>query len=108
MKNFNDKDFLADAQKWDDRELGADERYVAVAPAEEEDELDKALGLKTISIRLPVKLIESYKLLAEIEGVGYQPLMRDILGRHAIHELKRISSELKKEQIDQAKKLLEA
>ena len=36
---------------------------------EEDEELDRELGLKAISIRLPVKLIDSYKLIAEMEGI---------------------------------------
>ncbi|WP_310625882.1 hypothetical protein [Limnohabitans sp.] len=43
--------------------------------------LDEALGLQSISIRLPKQLIDQYKLIAHFHGVGYQPLMRDILAR---------------------------
>lgn len=101
-------DILEDADKWDNREYGADERYVKVAPVEEEEELDRAIGMKAISIRLPVKLIDSLKLIAEVEGVGYQPLIRDVLDRFAGHEVSRIASEIKKEQIERARNLLAA
>jgi len=72
---------------WDDRRLGADERYVAVAPASENALVDKTLGLQMISIRLPLKLIEQLKVIARHNGVGYQPLMRDVLSRFARGEL---------------------
>ncbi len=49
--------------------------------------VDKALGLQMISIRLPVRLIEQLKVIAMHRGIGYQPLMRDVLGRFARGEL---------------------
>jgi hypothetical protein len=36
-----------------------------------------------ISIRLPVQLIEQLKVIAQHSGIGYQPLMRDVLSRFA-------------------------
>lgn len=42
--------------------------------------------LQAISIRLPKRLIEAYKLVASHHGTGYQPLMRDTLQR-AVPEL---------------------
>ena len=48
---------------------------------EESDRIDAALGLKMVSIRLPERLIEDFKLLA---GKGpYQALMRQTLVNHA-------------------------
>ncbi len=68
-------------QAWDDRTLGASMEHVLVAPAESTDALDEALGLQSISIRLPKQMIEQYKLIAHFHGVGYQPLMRDVMAR---------------------------
>ncbi len=55
--------------------------------------------MKTVSdfnpkkyIYLSVKLIESNKLIAEMENIDYQPLMRNILIRFAEHEIKRIAT----------------
>ena len=45
------------------------------------DALNDALGMQAISIRLPKEMIEAYKLIAAHHGVGYQPLMRDVLQR---------------------------
>lgn len=68
-------------EAWDDRSLGADEAHVGVAGPEHEAALDEALSLQSISIRLPKELINQYKLIAHFHGVGYQPLMRDVLVR---------------------------
>ena len=67
---------------WDTGELGRDVQYVAVADASHDAALDEALGLQSISIRLPKELISQYKLIAHFHGVGYQPLMRDVGRRH--------------------------
>lgn len=58
--------------------------------AELEGKIDDALGLQAISIRLPKAMIETYKMLAQINGVGYQPLMRDAICRWAESELKQM------------------
>lgn len=75
---------------WDSGALGADEAHVSVAPAELEASIDASLGLQSISIRLPKQLIEAYKLIANHHGVGYQPLMRDILQRFVPEGLKEV------------------
>ncbi len=76
------------AQAWEDGELGRSDQHAKKAPAELERQIDDALGLQAISIRLPKATIETYKNLAEIHGVGYQPLMRDAICRWAESELK--------------------
>lgn len=68
-------------QAWDERALGASEEHVVVAGEEHEEALNLALGLQSISIRLPRQMIEQYKLIAHFHGVGYQPLMRDVMAR---------------------------
>lgn len=75
---------------WDDRQLGADPSTARRASPEAEAALDAALGMQAISIRLPKQLIEAYKLIAAHHGVGYQPLMRDILQRFAPLGLKEV------------------
>jgi len=74
-KEFNEK-------AWDNRELGASEEYVGKATSEQEKKLDEALGLHTISIRLQKNLIDNLKNLAEKDGIGYQPYIRQLLMRH--------------------------
>jgi uncharacterized protein (DUF4415 family) len=70
---------------------------VAVAPPELEAQVDDALGLHMISIRLEKQLIEEFKLLGEYYGMGYQPLMRDVLGKWARTELSVIAHDLKRQ-----------
>ena len=72
---------------WESGKLGREAEFVKRADEKEEAALDNALGLQMISIRLPRKLIEQLKLIASVNGVGYQPLIRDILGRFARNEL---------------------
>ena len=79
------------AEAWEQRALGAEEEFVAVAEADE-DAIDRAVGLQMISIRLPRQLIDDYKMLAEIEGMGYQPLMRQVLVRFMEGEHRRIAN----------------
>jgi hypothetical protein len=72
---------------WDSRRLGQEEEFVRRAGAAHETALDEVLGLQMISIRLPRQLIERLKLIAKHNGVGYQPLIRDVLSRFANGEL---------------------
>ena len=71
------------SDSWETGKLGNDERYVRRVSAVEEARIDAALGLRTISIRLPEHLIAQLKLIATHRGIGYQPLMRDVLSRFA-------------------------
>lgn len=77
-------------EAWESRELGADESYVQVADDSHEAALDETLGMQLISIRLPKQLISQYKLIAHFHGVGYQPLMRDVMARFVPSALKEI------------------
>jgi hypothetical protein len=67
--------------------VGTDEQYVAVAP-EQDKAIDDALGLQPISIRLQKSLLDNLKALAQLNGIGYQPLVRQILTRWVDCELK--------------------
>jgi hypothetical protein len=55
-------------------------------------QIDEALGLQSISIRLEKDLIESYKLLVTKYDMGYQPLMREALKKFVEGEFKLIAS----------------
>lgn len=82
---------------WDSGELGRDERYVACAPEELKKEIETALELQMISIRLQRDLITELKLIGEYRGIGYQPLIRDVLSRFARSEIRQIASELQEQ-----------
>ena len=77
-------------QAWDSRQLGASDAHVVVCGQEEADAIDAALGLQAISIRLTKQMVEQYKLIAHFHGVGYQPLMRDVLARFVPGALREI------------------
>lgn len=82
MKNTHSKH---SKNAWDKRELGASKKHVRKASPDREKALDDRLGLQTISIRLQKKLIDNLKRLAEEDGIGYQPYMRQVLMRHVRH-----------------------
>ncbi len=75
---------------WEERKLGADAAHAKVASVEHQAALDDALGMQSISIRLPKSMIDAYKLIGAHHGVGYQPLMRDILQRFIPEGLKEV------------------
>ena len=80
-------DAIADAGKWDSRELGADTRHAKRVTPESDEEIDAAiergLGLQPITLRLPKNLIERYKRMAKKKGLSYQPYIRMVLTEHA-------------------------
>jgi predicted DNA binding CopG/RHH family protein len=81
------------AQAWESGELGENADSVKVASAETTKAINDALGLQMISIRLPKSVIDDFKVIAQIEGIGYQPLMRIALTRFAEYETKRVMRE---------------
>jgi hypothetical protein len=75
---------------WESGDLGSDEAHAKVAPDQEENEIDAALELHPISIRLQKGLLDNLKALAQLNGIGYQPLVRQILTRFVDCEMKSI------------------
>ncbi len=90
---MNKSDKLKASNPWETGELGRDENYVRRATPEREAAVHEALGLQLISIRLQKRLIEDLKFIARVNGVGYQPLVRDILDRFVVGEIKNIVRE---------------
>lgn len=74
--------FDEDAERWDNKELGASAEHAHRASEEQERALDEATGLQLLSIRMPKVLIEQVKQLAKLEGIGYQPYMRKVMTQH--------------------------
>lgn len=81
---------LGTTEAWESGELGMSDEHVRKTSNETKQKIDEALGLQAISIRLPKATIETYKNLAKMHGVGYQPLMRDAICRWAESELKQL------------------
>lgn len=84
---------MNDERQIDYDTVGTDEAYVSVAPAEMSVALDDALDLQPISIRLQRDLLENLKALAKLNGLGYQPLIRQVLTRWVDCELKHMLRE---------------
>lgn len=105
-KIMSEAEKYADTE-WDDGGLGRDEKYVKRATADEENSLEDALGLQMISIRLQKQLIEDLKFIATAHGVGYQPLMRDILNRFVEHEKKQIINHIISKKEEEERQQLE-
>lgn len=74
-------------EAWESGELGCDEAHVKTSKLNE-DQIDEALGLKAISIRLQKSLIDDLKLIADINGLGYQPLIKQVLRRYVNAEIR--------------------
>jgi len=81
------------AEAWESGEFGRDLKYAKALEKKIGNQIDEALGLQMISIRLEKDLIESYKLLGTKYDMGYQPLMREALKRFVEGEFKLIASE---------------
>lgn len=83
-------------EDWDTGKLGRDSAFVRRASSADEASVDAALGLQMISLRLPRELVEEFKDIAAYRGLGYQPLMRDVLTRWACSETLAIADEIKR------------
>jgi len=80
-------------EAWDSGELGENLASAKVTSAKRTEEIQESAGMQLISIRLPKSVIDDFKVIAQIEGLGYQPLMRIALIRYAECEAKRVMRE---------------
>lgn len=82
---------------WETGTLGRDAAFTQPVTAEEQaaDQaaIDAAFDLKPISIRMEVEVLDSLKAIARHRGIGYQPLIRQVLHRWVDSELKQIALE---------------
>ncbi len=94
---------------WESGKLGLNKATAKVVSREEATAVDQSAGLNMhpISIRLPVELISQMKEIAEHHGIGYQPLIRDVIHRWAVSELSAIyevrASKARKRKVDMEK-----
>lgn len=84
-------------ENWENGALGADEEFATKSPLTGA-EVDEALAMQMISIRLDKPLIEMLKGIASVNGIGYQPLIRKVLHRFADAEAKKLALEYVKQQ----------
>lgn len=101
MKDF---EFETSPEDWESRKLGASLEHADVVTAELMKEAMDSLNLQMISIRLQKSLIEDLKLIAKANGVGYQPLMRDVLRRFVECEKKQIMRDYLEKALEDKKK----
>jgi FlaA1/EpsC-like NDP-sugar epimerase len=85
--------------------LGQDRKFANVVDSTIAEQIDDALGLQMISIRLEKDLINSFKLLGTKYSMGYQPLMREALKRFVDGEFKLIASEALEKQKSEKQKI---
>lgn len=85
-------------EAWENGELGKAAEFARPLPDEDASkdmaQINESLGLQPISIRLEKSLVEDFKTIATINGLGYQTLMRQALKRFAECEMKRILGDL--------------
>lgn len=83
---------LGTDEAWESEQLGADENYAVKSNHSTEESINDALSLQLISIRLQKGLIDNLKTIAELNGIGYQPLVRQALTRFVECEMKQIAN----------------
>lgn len=79
-------------EAWDSGQLGRDEEFVEKVELDEQ-RIDEALELKAISIRMQKSLVDDLKLIAQVRGLGYQPLIKQVLRRFVDAEKKLLLQE---------------
>jgi hypothetical protein len=71
-----------DSDQWEKGKLGSIE-YAEPAPKELDNALDDALDLQQLTMRLQKSLVADLKKIARAQGLGYQPLIRQVLTKYA-------------------------
>lgn len=92
MSNVGELIDESSIEQWDSRELGADEEH-AKKSVNNGESIDNSLELQMISIRMQKGLIEDLKDIAQLNGLGYQPLMKQVLKRFVEAEKKQMLRE---------------
>lgn len=96
---MNKQTIHASDEAWDERKLGADENFVSVVNEDMANTIDEAAGTQLISIRIQKSIIEDLKLIASLNKIGYQTLMKQVMQRFVECEKKQIFRELVSEKI---------
>ena len=91
-------------EQWENGELGRDEQFVQKSKTTSRAAIDEMLALQPISIRLPKSLIQDLKDIAQLHGIGYQPLIKQILNRFVEGEKQMIANEAIKQELAQLEK----
>lgn len=78
---------------WDDGSLGQS-LVNAKASSLDVKTVSDALAMQSINIRMPKGLLEDLKVIAEINNIGYQPLIKQVLQRFVTCEMKQIMRDM--------------
>lgn len=78
--------------------LGNDAAHAVLADPETTKAVEDALAMQMISIRLPKSVIDAFKALATLEGIKYQPMMREALIRFVNGEARRVLMDVAEQQ----------
>jgi predicted DNA binding CopG/RHH family protein len=97
------KTAVPDEHAFTAEDLANENVQIGIVGDEQEAEIDAALDLHAISIRLPKKLLEELKFIAKLNNIGYQPLIRNHLEVYVAAELKFIMQDFREFQTSQAK-----
>jgi predicted DNA binding CopG/RHH family protein len=87
---------------------GNDEKFVSAGV--EDDKLDERLGLDPISIRFPKELVRDLKAIAQLNGMRYQPLIREVCKRFVASEKRALRADMarrRQEELEVQRKLVE-
>ncbi|WP_206060512.1 hypothetical protein [Nitrincola alkalilacustris] len=83
---------MGTTEAWETGRLGQDEQYAQVADIDT-SELDAALGLQPITLRMSQDLIADLEDLAVLHGLkGSQPLIRRVLSDYVLEEKGRLQN----------------
>nr|WP_324258296.1 hypothetical protein [Cellvibrio fontiphilus] len=86
IKQYEDKDW----EEWDNGTYGTSAEHAQISTAIDEESLNESLALQSINIRMPKDLLDDLKRIATINGIGYQPLMKQVLQRFVTCEMKQM------------------
>lgn len=86
-----DKKIEGPERAWDEGLLGRDANFAKISDLDPAT-VDQALGLKTVSIRLQPELLNELEMTADINGLGFHPLIKQILHRFVDTQAKEIIS----------------
>jgi hypothetical protein len=75
-------------EAWEEGLLGTNENSAQVSDLILQSDIDEAMSLSPISIRLQKSLIDDLKIIAERNNMGYQPLIKNVLHRFVAAEMR--------------------
>jgi len=80
------------AEAWENDLLGVDPKHAKKSELDDKT-ADEAMDLQMISIRLQKALLVDLKQIAAAYGIGYQPLMKQVLRRYVDSEMRQMVNE---------------